>query len=161
MAEPATGKSRKADVERIRAAATPVAAADERVVGLYLFGSRASGDAHPRSDIDLAVLPDEPLALDQLVALEGRFEDALRAAGKAAGEGPPPAWQVDLIDVGRASPFLALDAIRGERLYAADADRCDEFDLYVLRRAGDLAPFERQRQRLLFAWARNLGKASG
>ena len=56
---------------------------------------------------------------------------------------------VDLIDAGGASPFLALDIIRGERVFCADADRCDEFDLYVMRRAGDLAPFERERRRLL------------
>ena len=35
--------------------------------------------------------------------------------------------------------------IRGERLYAQDDHAADEYDLYVLRRAGDLAPFERAR----------------
>jgi hypothetical protein len=56
---------------------------------------------------------------------------------------------VDLIDAGRASAFLALDILRGERVFCADPDRCDEFELYVMRRAGDLAPFERERRRLL------------
>jgi len=54
-----------------------------------------------------------------------------------------------LIDAGKASAFLALEAISGERLYCADSTRCDEFDLYVLRRAGDLAPFEKERRRIL------------
>jgi hypothetical protein len=56
---------------------------------------------------------------------------------------------VDLVDAGRASAFLALDVIRGERVFCVDEDRCDELELYVMRRAGDLAPFERERRRLL------------
>ncbi len=33
----------------------------------------------------------------------------------------------------------------GERLYCQDKHRADEFELYVLRRAGDVAPLERER----------------
>jgi hypothetical protein len=44
-----------------------------------------------------------------------------------------------------ADPFVAAEVIRGERLFADDEDAADEYDLYVLRRAGDLAPFERER----------------
>lgn len=62
--------------------------------------------------------------------------------------------RVDLVDVGRCEPFLALDVIRGERLYERDGAACDEFDLYVLRRAGDLAPFQEERWRMMMDWAR-------
>jgi hypothetical protein len=48
-----------------------------------------------------------------------------------------------------ADPFLAAEIVRGERLYARDACEADEYDLYVLRRAGDLAPFERERMALI------------
>lgn len=122
--------------ERIQHAVAEVAQADPHVVGVYLFGSRTKGDAHPRSDVDLAVLFDEPRSLADLVDLELRFEDAVGT-------------KVDLVDLGKARPFLALDVIRGERLYARSSKRCDEFDLYVLRRAGDLLPFERERRRIL------------
>jgi len=61
---------------------------------------------------------------------------------------------LDKSDAGRARPYLALDIIRGERLYATDPEACDRFDLYVLRRAADLAPFERQRRRMIFEQAR-------
>jgi len=37
-----------------------------------------------------------------------------------------------------------------EKLYAADEYQTDEYDLYVLGRAGDLMPFNRERLRLLF-----------
>jgi len=40
-----------------------------------------------------------------------------------------------VIDAGRTSAFLALDILRGERVFCADLDRCDEFKLYVMRRA--------------------------
>jgi predicted nucleotidyltransferase len=113
-----------------------MAAVEQRIMAVYLFGSRATGDARPDSDVDLAVLFAEPVGLGDLVVLENRFEERLGA-------------QVDLIDVGTCDPFLALAAIRGERLYCADPVRCDEFDLYVLRRAGDLEPFERERRAML------------
>ena len=39
--------------------------------------------------------------------------------------------------------------MRGERLYARDAYWADEYELYVLRRAGDLAPLERERMAMI------------
>jgi len=39
--------------------------------------------------------------------------------------------------------------IRGERLFAHDESVADEYDLYVLRRAGDLIPLERERMTLV------------
>lgn len=122
--------------ERIQRAVSEVARDDPRVLAVYLFGSRTKGEEHARSDVDLAVLFDQPQALPELVALEIRFEDALGT-------------KVDLVDLGKARPFLALDVIRGERLYCRDSTHCDEFDLYVLRRAGDLLPLERERRRIL------------
>lgn len=106
------------------------------VVGAYLFGSRARGDATEASDLDLAVLSDGSLELEQLIELQDELE---QACGRS----------VDLVDAARASPFLALDIVRGERIFERDGRRVDEFDLYVLRRAGDLAPFERERRRAL------------
>ena len=57
--------------------------------------------------------------------------------------------RVDLVDLDQADAFLAANAIRGSRLYAQDEYLADEYDLYVLRRAGDLAPLERQRLALI------------
>ncbi|MBM4127923.1 MAG: hypothetical protein FJ247_11335 [Nitrospira sp.] len=55
--------------------------------------------------------------------------------------------RVDLVSLPEASPFLAVEIVRGELLYETDADRTAEYELYVLRRAGDLAPFEQERVR--------------
>jgi predicted nucleotidyltransferase len=122
-------------IERLRA----FGAADPRLLGLYLFGSRASGEERPDSDIDLGILFREPQTLDDQLTLEVRLQEALPGLG------------LDVVDLGKASAFLALSVIRGERIYCADEYACDNFDLYVLRRAGDLAPFERQRRKLALA----------
>jgi predicted nucleotidyltransferase len=108
------------------------------VIGAYLFGSRSRGEATERSDVDLGVLFDRPADLERTIALEDELERALGLS-------------VDLVDVARAGAFLALDAIRGERIFERDGRRLDEFDLYVMRRAGDLAHFERERRRMLLA----------
>jgi len=109
---------------------------DPRIVAVYVFGSRVRGDARRGSDLDVAVLFSEQVELRARLELEDRLE---AAAGVA----------VDLTDLGAAGAFLALDAVAGERVYCRDLDRCDEFELYVLRRAGDLAPFERERRRIV------------
>ena len=53
--------------------------------------------------------------------------------------------RVDLVILNEADPFVAAEVISGERLFARDADEADEYDLYVLRRAGDLRPLEHER----------------
>jgi predicted nucleotidyltransferase len=113
-----------------------LAASDPRLLALYLFGSRSRREETDQSDVDIGVLFRHAQSLQEVLVLEDEIERRL---------GVP----VDLVDAGRANAFLALDIIRGERLFCADEDRCDEFELYVMRRAGDLAPFERERRRLL------------
>src|SRR3954451_10278970 len=99
------------------------AAGDPRILALYLFGSRGRHEETEQSDVDVGVLFRSEQSLREVLLLEDALERRL---------GLP----VDLIDAGRASAFLALDVIRGERLFCADPDRCDEFELYVMRRAG-------------------------
>lgn len=58
--------------------------------------------------------------------------------------------RVDLAVIPEVDPFVATNIIRGERLYCEDPYMTDEYELYVLRRAGDLAPFERDRLSMIF-----------
>jgi predicted nucleotidyltransferase len=113
-------------------------AKDPRIQALYLFGSRARGDAHEASDADVGVLFFESQPLWDTLTMEADLEALLQCP-------------VDLIDLGKARPFLALDVLRGERIYCAAPDACDKFELYVMRRAGDLAPFERMRRKAVLA----------
>jgi hypothetical protein len=59
--------------------------------------------------------------------------------------------RVDLVSLPEAPPFLAVEIVNGELLYEVDPDRAAEYELYVLRRAGDLAPFEHERVRGVLA----------
>jgi len=123
------------------AAVRAIANARPEICALYLFGSQATGEPRPGSDVDFGVLhrSRQPLA----VTLE-REEELARALGR----------HVDLVDAARAPAFLALDIVRGERIFCRDPLAADRFELYVLRRAGDLLPFERERQALLLAVGR-------
>jgi predicted nucleotidyltransferase len=119
---------------------------------LYVFGSRASEVADAMkvgrsltdstgSDVDIGVLPCPEGSLDPAakVRLMAELEDLLEAG------------RVDLVSLPEASPFLALEIVRGELLYEADPDRAAEYELFVLRRAADLVPFERERVRGVLA----------
>ena len=119
---------------------------------IYIFGSRAvevadallrDGRLSPNavSDVDIGVLPHEGVRLGVqerarlTMALEPLLQDA----------------RIDLVVLPEAPPFLALDIISGERLAADDKDRVAEYELFVLRRAGDLEPYERERRRLILS----------
>jgi predicted nucleotidyltransferase len=117
---------------------------------LYVFGSRAGEAAawmegverafeHGPSDLDVGVrpVPGKSLSVEEKVRLAIALED-LFGVGR-----------VDVVCLPEADPFLAANVVRGERLYARDEYEADEYDLYVLRRAGDLAPLERERMALI------------
>ncbi len=59
------------------------------------------------------------------------------------------AGRIDLVLLPEAEPFLALDIVRGELLYTGDPDRQARYELFALRRAGDLLPFKRERTRTI------------
>jgi len=112
---------------------------------LYVFGSRA-GEIHEAmdggrlepvlsSDVDIAVklLGDRTLSVREKAELAVGLENLLGVD------------RVDLVVLPEADPFLAVNVIRGERMYCRDEFAADEYELYVLRRAGDLARFERMR----------------
>lgn len=118
---------------------------------MYAFGSRCKeikayldGKALKRniltSDADIGVVTSEHshLSVRDKARLMTELEDRL-------GVG-----RVDLVILTEADPFLAANIVRGERLYCSDDYAADEYELYVLRRAGDLAPLERERLRLIF-----------
>ena len=62
--------------------------------------------------------------------------------------------RVDLCLLHEVDPFLTAEVIRGERIYCEDEIRADEYELHVLRRAGDLAPVKRERLSLVLKESR-------
>jgi predicted nucleotidyltransferase len=116
------------------------------LVALYAFGSRAREIAgkvrgegispkESESDVDIGVQPKPGRHLNakKRVQVAIELEDILDVN------------RVDLVVLGEADPFLELEVVRGELLYCADADAQAEYELYVLRRAGDLAFYARER----------------
>lgn len=116
---------------------------------VYVFGSRsreiaarlqgvtpASDSAHSDVDIGADPRPGVKLAAKRRAELAIKLEDLFEVD------------RVDLVILPEAGAFLALDVIRGEILYCEDPLRQAEQELYVLRRAADLEPFERERRRM-------------
>ena len=119
-----------------------------KLVAIYAFVSRGTEIAlrilgelsncrHSGSDVDIGVQPAErhKLSAKEKVQLTIDLEDLFQEQ------------RVDLLVIDEIEPFLALQVIRGELIYCNDFDAQAELELFVLRRAGDLAYYEKQRRR--------------
>lgn len=117
------------------------------LAAIYAFGSRAVEIANrakgeplntysPESDVDIGVQPayGHKLTAKEKVRLTIDLEDVLQVE------------RIDLVVIPEVGPFLALDIIQGELIYCKNLDEQAENELYVLRVAGDLAYYERQRR---------------
>ncbi|HPB84039.1 MAG TPA: nucleotidyltransferase domain-containing protein [Spirochaetota bacterium] len=114
---------------------------------VYVFGSRSKEiysavrgsseiDRAAASDIDIGVtIPyDLILSIDQKVSITSGFEEIFNGS------------TVDLTVINEAPVFLALDIIKGELLYCIDAIEQARNEMCILRQAGDLEYFERERR---------------
>ena len=99
---------------------------ERRVLGVWLYGSHARGQATPRSDVDLAVLADR--RLDPL-AVGAASTELERIAGS----------RVDLVDLRAASGLLRVQATHEGHLLAAP-DRFQS-DLFATHALSDHAAF--------------------
>lgn len=132
-----------------RSAALAALAEDFELADVYVFGSRAAdfvqGTGPVGSDRPPAIEPDLDIGVRPV---RGRRLSARRRAELVVTlEDLFDIPRVDLVVVPEAPPFLALAVISGELLYCRDPTDQAEYELYVLRRAGDLAPFEQEKRR--------------
>lgn len=96
------------------------------IEALYVFGSRARGDARPQSDLDLAVLG--PAPFDSLRRFEAQRELSARLN-----------VDVDLVDLRTASSVLRSEVVNGGKaLFQRDADHVLAFEAGVLGEYADL-----------------------
>jgi uncharacterized protein len=110
---------------------------------LWLFGSEASGLAGPSSDIDLAGL--FRVRLSPLELLE---------AGDALGE--LLGRDVDLVDLDRVSPIIAMQVLRrGRLLIDADPRRRHQMISATASRYEDLKIVRREAEHAMLARIRN------
>jgi predicted nucleotidyltransferase len=126
-----------------------------RIDLIYAFGSRAREvgdflyglgkmDKRTTSDVDIGIKASPrrgALAVREKVKVAAEMEELLGVE------------RVDVIILSEADPFLSANIVRGERIFCRDPYAADEYELYVLRRAGDLAPLERERLRMIFTKA--------
>lgn len=120
-------------VTELRSVLEPLLSDVTGLVALYRFGSRAAGEAHPRSDLDLALLaaPLDPME---------RFELQERIARQLAID-------VDLVDLRRASTVLLVQVIdRGEVLIDASPIEREHFEARAL---SDYARLQEERRGIL------------
>jgi predicted nucleotidyltransferase len=100
---------------------------------VILFGSHASGGVHRRSDLDLAILAQEPL---DMVGVTAEIMTLLHLNN------------VDVVDLRRASPLLAREIVRqGVVLYEREPGTYAQFVSLTIRRYADTRKF-REAQRL-------------
>lgn len=119
---------------------------DTPVLVAYLFGSRAQGEPHPHSDIDIAILFSEGLPpLEQQrwrLSLIARLSKALHTDN------------VDVVVLNRAPPMLRYEAIRPRRiLFCRNEEARVAFEVRTMQEWFDWQP---RFDRLQTEWCRRL-----
>ena len=115
---------------------------------IYVFGSRTKealgmveGEIehlHTKpSDLDIGIKPEKSLKVEEKIEIALALEDIFELS------------RVDLIVIPDIPTFLALEIVTGELLYAKDLTYEAEYQLYIMRRAAELIPYERIRQKMI------------
>jgi len=115
---------------------------------IYAFGSRAKEAlevvegrierlSSAPSDLDMGVKPERPLAVQEKVEIAIFFEDLFDLP------------RVDVVVLPEAPVSLAAEIVLGEILYAKDSTYEAEYQLYIMRMAADLLPYERAKQKMI------------
>jgi uncharacterized protein len=112
-------------------------AKDPRVIGVYGFGSRARGEAGPRSDVDLAVVLDGEISLAEELRLRAEVVEELRRD------------DVDLVLFNRAPPLLKYEIVgTGKRLFSRDDGALDRLEARAALQCFDTAYLRETQRRL-------------
>ena len=115
---------------------------------IYAFGSRAK-EAYemtvgkrealrPSSaDLDIGLKSQRPLSVEDKVRIAVFFEDLFSVP------------RVDVVVLPEAPIMLALEIVQGELLFAKDDRYEAEYQLYIMRLAAEIAPFEKRKRDLI------------
>lgn len=115
---------------------------------IYAFGSRAKEALEfiegrikqflsTPSDLDIGVKARNYLTVDEKVEIAIFFEDLFNIP------------RVDIVVLSEAPIFLALDIVMGEILYEEDLTYEAEYQLYIMRMASELLPYEKMKQKMI------------
>jgi uncharacterized protein len=90
---------------------------DPRVQAVYLFGSQASGEVYPDSDVDIAVLLGQRISLMEEGRMRAEVVDELSRD------------DVDFVILDEAPPLLRAEVVTGgRRLFARDERTAADFE---------------------------------
>jgi predicted nucleotidyltransferase len=117
---------------------------------IYAFGSRAKEASDivegriqrfssKSSDLDIGIKPETHLTVEEKVNIAIFFEDLFDVP------------RVDLIILPEAPVSLALEIVTGEILYMQDSTYEAEYQLYIMRQAADILPYERMKQEMMMS----------
>jgi predicted nucleotidyltransferase len=115
---------------------------------IYAFGSRAKEiygrvtgqtrrSSRSKSDLDIGVKSQRPLTVKEKVEIALFFEDRFDVP------------KVDVVVIPEVPSLLAYEIVTGELLYAKNENFEAEYQLYIMRRAGDLLPYERLKKEMI------------
>jgi len=115
---------------------------------IYAFGSRAKEvfgrvagqtrrSSRSKSDLDIGIKPQRPLTVKEKVEIALFFEDRFDVP------------KVDVVVIPEAPALLAYEIVTGELLYAKNENFEAEYQLYIMRRAGDLWPYDRLKKEMI------------
>lgn len=125
------------DIAKLKAVAQEIAR-DNGLDLIVLFGSRATGTTHRRSDVDIAYVAREPLSLSQESALIVEFMRLFRTDA------------VDLVSLRNASPLLRYQVARfGKAIYERTPGLFISFYINALRQHQEARPLFQLRSHYL------------
>jgi predicted nucleotidyltransferase len=115
---------------------------------IYAFGSRAKEihgrvtgqtrrSSRSKSDLDIGIKSQKPLTVKEKVEIALFFEDRFDVP------------KVDVVVIPEAPSLLAYEIVTGELIYAKNENFEAEYQLYIMRRAGDLLPYERLKKEMI------------
>jgi predicted nucleotidyltransferase len=115
---------------------------------IYAFGSRAkealdvvegriASLSFAPSDLDIGVKPGRHLTVEEKVEIAIFFEDLFNLP------------RVDVVILPEVPVSLAVEVVTGEILYARDSTYEAEYQLYIMRMAADLLPYEQEKQKMI------------
>lgn len=89
------------------------------------------------SDLDIGIKPKEPLTVEEKVEIAIFFEELFDVQ------------RVDVVILPEAPISLALEIVTGEILYTQDITYEAEYQLYIMKMAAELSPYEHMKKKMV------------
>lgn len=108
-----------------------------------LFGSQATGRTHAKSDVDIGVVGNAPIAFDVQTEIWREFSDVLQRD------------DIEVVDLYEATPTMMYVVARdGQVLYEDKAGHFDSWKLFAMREWRDTTWLRALRDRRLMEWTK-------